>query len=77
MSPASARTCRTTPRASSSADDAASIDYGSFTDGEGRDERMLVEGVRLARRVARQEPFASHLVREVFPGPAVQSVRPR
>jgi len=58
---------------SPSADDAPSIDYGSFTDAEGRDERMLVEGVRLARRVAQQEPFASHLVREVFPGPAVQS----
>ncbi len=49
------------------------IDYRAFTDGEGRDERMLVEGVRLARRVAEQEPFASHLVREVFPGAHVQS----
>ncbi len=35
-----------------SADDAPSIDYRSFTDADGRDERMLVEGVRLARRVA-------------------------
>lgn len=50
-----------------------SIDYGSFTDPEGRDERMLVEGVRLARRVAAAEPLATHLVREVFPGPEVQS----
>ncbi|MGO2658159.1 GMC family oxidoreductase [Mycetocola reblochoni] len=53
------------------ADVAPRIDYRSFTDPEGRDERMLVEGVRLARRVAGQEPFASHLVREVFPGPEV------
>jgi len=59
--------------ASPSPDDAPLIDYGSFTDLEGRDERMLVEGVKLARRVAAQEPFASHLVREVFPGPDVQS----
>lgn len=49
------------------------IDYRAFTDLEGRDERMLVEGVRLARRVAEQEPFASHLVREVFPGANIQS----
>lgn len=52
---------------------APSIDYRAFTDPEGRDERMLVEGVRLARRVAEQEPLARHLVREVFPGPEVQS----
>ena len=49
------------------------VDYRYFTDPEGRDERMLVAGARLARRVARQEPFASHLVREVFPGPEVES----
>jgi len=49
------------------------IDYRAFTDPGGRDERMLVEGVRRARRVAEQEPFAAHLVREVFPGPHVQS----
>ncbi|MFI8631448.1 GMC family oxidoreductase [Microbacterium sp. NPDC077663] len=49
------------------------IDYRSFTDADGRDERMLVAGVRRARLVAQQEPFASHLVREVFPGPAVQT----
>ena len=47
------------------------IDYGYFTDPDGRDERMLIEGVRIARRVAAQEPFASHVVREVFPGDAV------
>lgn len=49
------------------------IDYGYFTDPGGRDERMLVEGVRLARRVAEQEPLASHLVREIFPGPEVET----
>ncbi|GMA32557.1 GMC family oxidoreductase [Litorihabitans aurantiacus] len=50
---------------------APSIDYRAFTDPEGRDERMLVEGVRRARLVAQQAPFADHLVREVFPGPDV------
>ncbi|MET4637272.1 GMC family oxidoreductase N-terminal domain-containing protein [Mycetocola sp. 2940] len=50
-----------------------SIDYGYFTDPEGHDERMLIAGARNARLVAQQEPFASQLVREVFPGPEVQS----
>ncbi|MFD3443611.1 GMC family oxidoreductase [Microbacteriaceae bacterium 4G12] len=58
---------------SPSPDAPPSIDYGYFTDPEGRDERMLVAGARLARKVAEQEPFRSHLVREVFPGPDVQS----
>jgi choline dehydrogenase-like flavoprotein len=47
------------------------IDYRYFTDPDGHDERMLVTGVRLARRIAEHEPFASWLVREVFPGPQV------
>ena len=50
-----------------------SIDYRYFTDAEGHDERMLVAGVRAARRIAEQEPFRSWLVREVFPGPEVTS----
>ncbi len=58
---------------SPSPDAPPSIDYGYFTDPEGRDERMLVAGARLARKVAEQEPFRSHLVREVFPGPDAQS----
>ncbi|WGY04200.1 FAD-dependent oxidoreductase [Nocardioides sp. QY071] len=49
------------------------IDYRYFTDPEGRDEAVLVAGVRLARRIGEAEPFASRLVREVFPGPDVQS----
>ncbi|WGL52591.1 FAD-dependent oxidoreductase [Nocardioides sp. BP30] len=47
---------------------APSIDYRYFTDPEGHDERILVEGIRLARRIAATEPLARHLVREVFPG---------
>ena len=49
------------------------IDFRSFTDPDGHDERMLVAGVRLARRIAEVEPMRSWLVREVFPGPQVQS----
>lgn len=54
-------------------DEPPAIDYGYFTDREGRDERMLVAGIKLARRVAAEEPFASHLVREVFPGPEIET----
>ncbi|WP_130840043.1 GMC family oxidoreductase [Corynebacterium neomassiliense] len=49
------------------------IDYGYFTDEDGLDEKALVDGVRNARRVAAEEPFASEIVREVFPGPDVTS----
>lgn len=49
------------------------IDYGYFVDPEGHDERMLLEGIRAARRIAEQEPLRSWLVREVFPGPALTS----
>jgi choline dehydrogenase-like flavoprotein len=58
-----------------SADPAAppAIDYRYFTDPEGRDEATLVAGVRLARRIGAEEPFASRLVREVFPGSDVQT----
>jgi choline dehydrogenase-like flavoprotein len=47
------------------------IDYRSFTDSGGHDERMLLAGVRLARRIGSTEPMRSWLVREVFPGPGV------
>jgi choline dehydrogenase-like flavoprotein len=49
------------------------IGYRSFTDADGHDERLLVEGVRLARTIAEQEPMRSWVVREVFPGPEVTS----
>ena len=47
------------------------IDYRSFTDPGGHDERMLLAGVRLARRIGSTDPMRSWLVREVFPGPRV------
>lgn len=49
------------------------IDYRYFTDPEGKDEAAVVEGVRNARKVAEFEPLASKIVREIFPGPEVQS----
>jgi choline dehydrogenase-like flavoprotein len=47
------------------------IDFGYFTDPEGYDERMLVEGILLARKIAAQEPMKSWIKRETFPGPEV------
>ncbi len=47
------------------------IDYRSFTDPGGHDEQMLLEGVRLARRIAEEDPMRSWVAREVFPGPDV------
>ncbi|PWJ27111.1 choline oxidase [Branchiibius hedensis] len=48
------------------------IDYRSFTDPDGRDEQLLVEGVRRARLIAQEEPMASWVEREVFPGSEIQ-----
>ncbi len=58
-----------------SADPAArpQIDYRYFTDEDGHDEAILLAGVRAARAIAEREPMRSWLVREVFPGPEVQS----
>lgn len=50
-----------------------SIDYGYFTDLDGHDERLLVTAIRNARLVAATAPMAGHLVREIFPGAAVQT----
>jgi choline dehydrogenase-like flavoprotein len=50
-----------------------SIDYRYFTDPDGRDEATLVAGIRLARRVAAQTPMSEWIVREVFPGPELES----
>ncbi|MFD7154104.1 GMC family oxidoreductase [Kribbella sp. NPDC059898] len=57
---------------SSDPDAPPAIDYRSFTDDDGYDEQMLLEGVRLARRIAAEEPMRSWLVREVFPGEHVE-----
>jgi len=48
------------------------IDYRHFTDADGYDEKTLVAGMRLARRIAAKPPMSAWVAREVFPGPGVQ-----
>ncbi|SFB85705.1 GMC family oxidoreductase [Streptomyces aidingensis] len=45
------------------------LDFRYFSDPDGYDARTLVDGIRIAREVARQEPLAGWLGREVCPGP--------
>ncbi|TWP48171.1 oxidoreductase [Lentzea tibetensis] len=47
------------------------LDFGYFTNPDGYDEQTLVDGFRIARQVAEQEPLRSWLKREIAPGPAV------
>jgi choline dehydrogenase-like flavoprotein len=47
------------------------IDPRYFTDPDGHDERTLLTGMRMARRIAATEPMAGWLARELHPGPAV------
>ena len=49
------------------------IDFRYFTDPEGYDERVMVEGVKMARRIAAQPALAGWIVRDLAPGPSVQS----
>ncbi|MDQ0992599.1 choline dehydrogenase-like flavoprotein [Streptomyces sp. V3I7] len=44
------------------------LDFRYFTDEDGYDAQTLVDGVRIARDIAKTEPFAGWLKREVFPG---------
>ncbi|MGD0556718.1 MAG: GMC oxidoreductase [Streptosporangiaceae bacterium] len=54
--------------ASPDPDAAPLIDYRYFTDPDGHDERTLIRGIRLARRIAAAEPMAGWVAREIFPG---------
>ncbi|QUR69644.1 choline oxidase [Mycobacterium spongiae] len=49
--------------------DRAKVDPRYFTDPEGHDERVMVAGIRLARRIAEQQPLRSWIARELAPGP--------
>ncbi len=49
------------------------LDFRYFTDETDYDARTLVDGIRLAREVAKTEPLAEWLGREVCPGPEVTS----
>ena len=45
------------------------VDPRYFTDPEGYDERIMLTGVRLARKIAEQPPLAAWVARELAPGP--------
>lgn len=49
--------------------DRARVDPRYFTDPDGYDERIMLAGVRLARRIAEQAPLADWVARELAPGP--------
>lgn len=59
--------------ASSTPTDKPLVDPRYFTDPDGRDEKVLVQGVRLGRRIAASEALKGWVVKEVAPGPGVQS----
>lgn len=47
------------------------LDFRYFTDEDDYDTRTLVDGIRIAREIARTEPLAHWIRREVAPGPDV------
>jgi choline dehydrogenase len=51
--------------------DKPALDFRYFTDEDDHDARTLVDGIKLAREVARTEPLAGWLRREVCPGPEI------
>ncbi|MFE9398042.1 GMC family oxidoreductase [Streptomyces flavidovirens] len=50
-----------------------SLDFRYFTDEDDYDAQTLVDGIRIAREIAKTEPLAKWLKREVCPGPEVTS----
>ncbi|MFC4513945.1 GMC family oxidoreductase [Streptomyces ehimensis] len=49
------------------------LDFRYFTDEDDYDARTLVDGIRIAREIAKTEPLAGWLKREVCPGPEITS----
>ncbi|MFC5723926.1 GMC family oxidoreductase [Streptomyces gamaensis] len=49
------------------------LDFRYFTDEDDYDGRTLVDGIRIAREIAKTEPLAGWLKREVCPGPELTS----
>ncbi|RFU87512.1 oxidoreductase [Streptomyces triticagri] len=47
------------------------LDFRYFTDEDDYDGRTLVDGIKIAREIAKTEPLANWLKREVAPGPDV------
>jgi choline dehydrogenase len=52
---------------------APAIDFGLLSDPDGEDERTMLAGLRLARKVAATPPLAADKVEELEPGESVQS----
>lgn len=57
---------------SSDPKDAPRIDFRYFTDPEGYDEKILLEGMKLARSIAKQPALQGWIKRELAPGSQVQ-----
>jgi choline oxidase len=53
--------------------DRARVDPRYFTDPEGHDERVMLHGVRLARKIASQPALKDWVARELAPGPGAES----
>jgi choline dehydrogenase-like flavoprotein len=49
------------------------LDFKYFTDPEGYDTATIVAGLKAARKVAKQAPFKNWILKEVAPGPNVQT----
>ncbi len=49
------------------------IDFRYFTDSDGYDDRVITEGVKLARYIAAQPALRPWIQRELAPGPSVQT----
>jgi len=45
------------------------LDFRYFTDDDGYDEQTIVDGLKIARKVAAEGPFADWIEREIAPGP--------
>lgn len=56
---------------SSDPNEKPALDFGYFTNPDGYDEQTLVDGFKIARKIAEQEPLRSWLKREIAPGPDV------
>ncbi|CAO1622376.1 unnamed protein product [Sympodiomycopsis kandeliae] len=59
--------------ASSNPEDKPLLDFKYFEDADRYDEKIIVEGIKWARKIAQATPFKEHLVEEVAPGPAIQT----
>lgn len=59
--------------ASNKSEEKPLLNFRYFEDVNSYDAKILVEGIKWARKIAKESPFKEHLVQEVAPGPDVQS----